>query len=201
MLIFFTVNYVVQKTKQKHLNNTSVFPLHDFICMQLPVRIDTILHREEQMMDAVKKNPNIQNNTKRIIKGYCSNIELGLCRGGEFYCWRGPDHLNNVIINRKVVLLPRPQVTLDNFAYSVQTPWFLCFQISFLSNILVLSVPDEGHSSNATNISEILFTSSFISNQSLKQKCFHQLLLLLLVIMTFQACPMNASFFFGWLYC
>jgi hypothetical protein len=40
--------------------------------------------------------------------------------------------------------------------------------ISFLSNILVLSVPDEGHSSNATNISEILFTSSFISNQSLK---------------------------------
>jgi hypothetical protein len=30
-----------------------------FICMQLPVRIDTILHREEQMMDVVKKTPNI----------------------------------------------------------------------------------------------------------------------------------------------
>jgi len=46
-----------------------IFPFDDFIYVNLPVLIDTILNREEQMMDVVKKNQ-----TFRIIQKGSSKV-------------------------------------------------------------------------------------------------------------------------------
>ena len=75
------------------------------------------------------------------------------------------------------IYLPQALVTVADFGYPVQAFWFYCCQkLIWLSNLSILSVPDEGYSRNAScalnQISTFLFGMSrdgmlsFIFNQT-----------------------------------
>ena len=70
----------------------------------------------------------------------------------------------NNISNKTYVLLPQSYVTLDDFEYPVRPAlWFYFsqnFKIICLSNLLIFSVPNEGHSRSV--LCTLIFISTFL---------------------------------------
>jgi hypothetical protein len=70
------------------------------------------------------------------------------------------------------IFLPQALVTVGDFGYPVLAFWFYCCQnLIWLSNLSILSVPDEGYSRNTSFIINLISTFLFGMSMYVTECC------------------------------